>query len=175
MWYPYGKYMGSTWETCVMDSKLQSKLGIKNNCSLSFSPWTWSFDLRCDFHFSVLLYCLSLLLFLLQACSWCKKQKAKSKNGRKTGATAGCELKACQKTFHFYCAKLHAVTSRRKSRNNLDVYRYVVIWCISQIPFIGVTCSVIKSDVGGMCENCILFFCLSHPKVTLCGWWYVIV
>ncbi|XP_050390381.2 uncharacterized protein MAL13P1.304 [Patella vulgata] len=37
-------------------------------------------------------------------CTICKSKKGKSK-GMLTGATSGCAVQSCRKTFHFYCAR----------------------------------------------------------------------
>ncbi|KAK6170048.1 hypothetical protein SNE40_018534 [Patella caerulea] len=37
-------------------------------------------------------------------CAICKSKKGKSK-GMLTGATSGCAVQSCRKTFHFYCAR----------------------------------------------------------------------
>lgn len=51
-------------------------------------------------------------------CFWCKQSRK-----RATGATSGCELKGCPKSFHFYCAAEHpqSKTWRGKSRGQ-DCY-----------------------------------------------------
>ncbi|XP_076455228.1 uncharacterized protein LOC143289889 isoform X2 [Babylonia areolata] len=58
-------------------------------------------------------------------CSWCKTSR--TKEGQMTSATAGCMLSRCHKSFHFLCAKLHAMTSRRRMKmkkgTEVDLYR----------------------------------------------------
>ncbi|KAL8620856.1 hypothetical protein ACOMHN_047027 [Nucella lapillus] len=57
-------------------------------------------------------------------CSWCRKVKLKG--GLPTSATAGCMLGQCHKSFHFLCARLHTITSRRRLRTEkgeVDLYR----------------------------------------------------
>lgn len=60
-------------------------------------------------------------------CNWCKKPQRRKSCLRLTGATAGCMVKKCHKTYHFYCAKRHAITSRRKGKDRqgkkIDLYR----------------------------------------------------
>ncbi|XP_076459965.1 uncharacterized protein LOC143293032 isoform X2 [Babylonia areolata] len=55
-------------------------------------------------------------------CHWCKQKKEK----RRTGATSGCELRECSRSFHFYCAKEdpRSITSRRKRHGKkcIDLY-----------------------------------------------------
>ncbi|XP_062606810.1 PHD finger protein 6-like, partial [Saccostrea cucullata] len=49
-------------------------------------------------------------------CSICKSDK--SRLGKVQGATAGCAISKCSKTFHFYCARLDdvAITKRMDAR-----------------------------------------------------------
>ncbi|XP_061175205.1 uncharacterized protein LOC133184247 [Saccostrea echinata] len=61
-------------------------------------------------------------------CTICKSDK--SRYGKMQGATAGCAISKCSKTFHFYCAKLDdvAVTKRMevrylKENDKLVMYR----------------------------------------------------
>ena len=72
-----------------------------------------------------------------QKCTICKrnrgKKKKKSKDGYNVnGATAGCALKACQKTYHYCCAYSDptAITKRMlmKSKHlgkQIVLYRFV--------------------------------------------------
>ena len=65
-------------------------------------------------------------LSCLQKCNICGKGK-KSLNG----ATAGCAIQTCRKTFHFYCARTTLTTVARKmvetmdDGNELDRYLWV--------------------------------------------------
>ena len=52
---------------------------------------------------------LEWILQFLQKCAICRKGK-KSMNG----ATAGCAVDTCRKTFHFYCARTTQTTVARK-------------------------------------------------------------
>ncbi|KAJ8321526.1 hypothetical protein KUTeg_000923 [Tegillarca granosa] len=65
-------------------------------------------------------------------CSICRKDK--SRKGKTNGATSGCAIRSCRKSFHYYCAKLDpvAVTKRmlvRYKNENREVvlYRYYTL------------------------------------------------
>jgi len=57
----------------------------------------------------------SLKCHCLQKCAICGKGK-KSPNG----ATAGCAVQTCRKSFHFYCARTTATAVARKMVETLD-------------------------------------------------------
>ena len=80
--------------------------------------------------------CVYNYVFFLQKCTICKPRKGngkKSKDGYNVnGATAGCALKACQKTYHYCCAYSDptAITKRilMKSKHlgkQIVLYRFV--------------------------------------------------
>ena len=80
--------------------------------------------------------CLLLCFFFLQKCAICKPRKGngkKSKDGYNVnGATAGCALKACQKTYHYCCAYSDptAITKRmlikiKDQEKQVILYRFV--------------------------------------------------
>ncbi|XP_078318881.1 uncharacterized protein LOC144617711 isoform X2 [Crassostrea virginica] len=56
-------------------------------------------------------------------CSICKNDK--TRQGKWMGATSGCELSKCRKSFHFYCAKFDdvAITKRLKDTSGKILYR----------------------------------------------------
>jgi len=47
-----------------------------------------------------------------QTCSICKSNN--KRKGKWTGATAGCALEKCKKTFHYYCAKKDNTASTQR-------------------------------------------------------------
>lgn len=52
-------------------------------------------------------------------CSICKTDK--SRQGKWLGATAGCAISKCSKTFHYYCAELDDVAITERSKNSTIV------------------------------------------------------
>ena len=58
--------------------------------------------------------------FFLQKCSKCRKHKDRHINS--FGATAGCAIPQCNKTYHYYCAVLdkNAITARMEVFNKFS-------------------------------------------------------